>query len=409
MNPSELVDHIRSGPAELVLDKPLRFRRRTRSNPCDFNDFLKALQSSKTIRAVQCRSQLRLSITEDEWVLLVKTLGSIKDIHHLEFFCTHGSSRFRPFQAIAEAVKRAHSLRQLEIGVYGESLPRDPSGLTAFDNNLREHTTLEEFTWHDLSLLLVAQDFTTDFLLRALPACPQLRRVSITTEYASAGAMQNLLQLHEATSLRLILGADHWLAVADEIRQGRCNVQTLILTMLPIMSEATEAVVAVASAIRLDRNLKHLTLEMEDGFTDEAGVVLAEALTVNKTLRKISLSVNTVFDEEALTDTDELGAPAFEAFSAMLRVNTNLVLQLPPLESAGSDRKPLESHDQMVIEQRLNEVGRGKLLASKQTTKEKWVDALCDLNSSNVNDPPALRVSCLYSLLLLNPSVVSMS
>jgi hypothetical protein len=31
MNSRELVDHFRSGPAELVLDDPLRFRRRTRS------------------------------------------------------------------------------------------------------------------------------------------------------------------------------------------------------------------------------------------------------------------------------------------------------------------------------------------------------------------------------------------
>jgi hypothetical protein len=45
MNPRELVDRIRSGPAELLLEEPLRFRRRTRSNSCDFNEFLQALQS----------------------------------------------------------------------------------------------------------------------------------------------------------------------------------------------------------------------------------------------------------------------------------------------------------------------------------------------------------------------------
>jgi hypothetical protein len=37
--------------------------------------------------------------------------------------------------------------------------------------------------------------------------------------------------------------------------------------------EATEAVVkAIASALSQDRNLECLTLEMEYGFTDEAGV-----------------------------------------------------------------------------------------------------------------------------------------
>ena len=79
--------------------------------------------------------------------------------------------------------------------------------------------------------------------------------------------------------------------VANEIRRGRCNVQTLTLIMLQgARSEATEAAKAVASAIQLDRNLEQIYLQMENGFTDEAGVALAEALTVNKTLRMIRLS-----------------------------------------------------------------------------------------------------------------------
>jgi hypothetical protein len=78
MNPRELVDHICSGPAKLVFHKQLpRFRRRTRSNPCDFNDFLQALESSETIRTAICASHRQLGVSEDEWVLLVKTLGSI--------------------------------------------------------------------------------------------------------------------------------------------------------------------------------------------------------------------------------------------------------------------------------------------------------------------------------------------
>jgi hypothetical protein len=81
MNPRELVDHIHSGPAKLMIDKPLCFRRRTPSNPCDFNEFLQALQSSETIRDVTCFSQVQLGITEDQWVLLVTTLGHIYKRH----------------------------------------------------------------------------------------------------------------------------------------------------------------------------------------------------------------------------------------------------------------------------------------------------------------------------------------
>jgi hypothetical protein len=145
MNPRELVDHIRSGPVELVLDEPLRFRRRTRSNPCDFNEFLQALRSSETIRNVRCWSHQRLIITEGEWVLLVKTLGSIKRIINLNLIRVSGSRDFHLFQTIAEAVNRAHSLRKLTIGIEGETLPRDPSGLAVLANALRKHTVLEEF------------------------------------------------------------------------------------------------------------------------------------------------------------------------------------------------------------------------------------------------------------------------
>jgi hypothetical protein len=101
------------------------------------------------------------------------------------------------------------------------------------------------------------------------------------------------------------------------------------------------------------------------GFTNEAGVALAEALTVNTTLRMISLNAECSFVY------DELGAPAYEAFSAMLRVNTSLVLKLPTFKTDGADAKPLESRNEMVIEQRLNKVGRGKLFAPRLDDKRR--------------------------------------
>jgi hypothetical protein len=52
-----------------------------------------------------------------------------------------------------------------------------------------------------------------------------------------------------------------WLAVTDEIRRGRCNVQRLFLTILEATkSEAIEAVKAVASAIQVDQNLEYPAL-----------------------------------------------------------------------------------------------------------------------------------------------------
>jgi hypothetical protein len=394
MNPREIVDHIRSGPAELVLNKPLRFRRRTRSNPCDFNEFLQVLQSSETIRKIHCGSMVDLSISEDEWVLLVKTTGRIKSIRHL-LFCIHS----REFLTVAEAVNSARSLCKLALVQKGNLLPRDPIGLIILANALREHPTLEEFTWVDWFFPRVPRDLpsTLDPVLRTLSACPHLRKVIVSTIYASCDAMKSLLQLRPATDLKLLLNAERCLAVADEIRCGRCKVKRLTLVMYhrgDSRSEATEAINAVVKVIQLDCNLEDLGLEMGYAFTNEAGAALAKALTVNTTLRMITLSSLVAFT-----------APTYEAFSAMLRVNTSLVLKLLPLKTDGADAKLLESRNQMVIEQRLNKVGRGRLLASRLTTREEYVDALHELGSYDVDDSPAFQVSCLYSLLRLCPAV----
>jgi hypothetical protein len=98
-----------------------------------------------------------------------------------------------------------------------------------------------------------------------------------------------------------------------------------------------------------------------------------------------------------------LGAQAFKAFGAMLRVNTSLILDLPVFDAAVGDERDIKHFDQMLIEQQLNEVGRGKLLTSSQTPREAWVDALQELNTPNDDD--LFEVGCLYSLLRLNPSV----
>jgi hypothetical protein len=189
MNTRELVDHIRSGPALLALDEPLLYH---------FNECLQALQSSETIRHVRCKSHQQLCITEHEWVLLVKTIGIIKDLHYLELYCRAGSQYFRPFQAIAEAVKSAHSLCGLRIGLCSVTAPGDPSelaALAALANYVRDHAALKEFGWFDFgSGLEAVQGVTPDVVLRILPACPHLRAVTIMSACASTGAIKNLLQ-----------------------------------------------------------------------------------------------------------------------------------------------------------------------------------------------------------------------
>ncbi len=133
---------------------------------------------------------------------------------------------------------------------------------------------------------------------------------------------------------------------------------------------------------------------------------------LNTALRKITLSIGDFSQQARNRATLTLGVSANEALSAMLRVNTNLVLKLPrvPLFNINArDERLLERRDQLRMEQRLNNVGSGRLLSTNQTTKEEWINALHELSSNEVDESDAILVSCLYSLLRLKPEVVSMS
>jgi hypothetical protein len=114
-----------------------------------------------------------------------------------------------PFHAIAESVNSAHSLHKLGINVQGDTLPRDPPGLTALANAIRKQTALDHFAWIDSCYLKEATQHvpsvSPDVVLRVLSACLHLRRV-VLAKSASSDAVNNLLRLQKATYLRRTSG-----------------------------------------------------------------------------------------------------------------------------------------------------------------------------------------------------------
>jgi hypothetical protein len=128
-----------------------------------------------------------------------------------------------------------------------------------------------------------------------------------------------------------------------------------------------------------------------------------------------------------------LGARAYEAFGAMLRVNPSIDLGFPAFDVAQRDhenlnqilrvnssiddmsafyacaasQRDLKHRNQMHIEIRLNQVGRGRLSRSSQPApREEWVNASQELNAPNGDDLfEAICISRVYSLLRLHPSI----
>jgi hypothetical protein len=150
---------------------------------------------------------VNLGIPEGEWVLIVKALGSIKGIHDLRLDCVSGSRNFHPFQAFADALNNAQSLRKLTFVLDPGTFPKDPSGLAELSNALREKTALEDFIWVDFcsrAELETGQSAALDLVLGSLSACPHIKAISISSKCASVDAIKNLLHLGTAPDLGLI-------------------------------------------------------------------------------------------------------------------------------------------------------------------------------------------------------------
>lgn len=411
MTPIELVQRISGGTKELVLDQPLlRLNiRRTRSNPCHFDDFLSALGSNVTLESVECATHTDLGISKTRWASLVRTIGAIRNLQCLKL-CWMGSSTNTcdHWADVAMTLQAASFLRELTIRMIGvRMIPSARAGLETLAGTLREHKRIQTFVWHD-SFQRGHSHF--DRVLESLGTCPQLQQVDITTRCASAEALANLLQC-VPQRLRLVLNMDQWSGVTDRIARGQCSVRSLTLHIIHVYNgnddqtihevhaaavrTADEPVEALAVAIEQgdNPNLEDLELrfDTEKSITNAAGRRLARALTDNQTLRTFSLA------------NAALEVPSYEAFSTMLGANTGLVLVLTPLAINANDSL-LESQTKMEIEQRLNLAGRGRLLQANRATREEWVGVLNELIALSVDDDSTdFQVSCLFEFLQRQP------
>jgi hypothetical protein len=419
MDLNNVVESITHGT---IIDLVIDYRLFTRRG--GFVAFLDVLQSSTTIETVECPAYYHLGITGPMWVNLVRAIGGIRTLSRLSLGCDCEAPGARYWgnrlTEVAAAVQGATNLRELSLlSTVRHQRPLD--GVQALAHALEQLPALQKFVWSDTcrpNVIRINLDPVIDTLVNR---CPQLGQVDITTRCASDGAMASLLRVgvqETDTSLRLVLNTHQWAAVTGAIAACRCHVRRLTLVvgshevradddglLIQIRDDMLNGidnlVTTLAGAIREadmedggNPNLAYLTLELPgDGIriSAAAGIALAAALAANRTLRLFSL-VNANF-----------GANSYGVLRDMLRLRTNLVLVLPRL-LISENQLVKNAHSRMMIVQRLNQAGSGRLL--NQMTREVMLDILNDLIRVTAADPPELQVECINHLVQANPSVL---
>jgi hypothetical protein len=244
---------------------------------------------------------------------------------------------------------------------------------------------LEQVEWQGKfrSTLEIRENIHTnnclDPLFRALAVCPRLRSVQIWTDtvnYVTPQAVRELL-VRAPVLQCLDLKTTEWEAVAEQIGQDSCHIETLKLSTLRCPGSGAGS---LARVVGQNRHLLSLTLRVGTGFTDALGIALAQALQVNTSLKELVLVGEWDY---GFRTTDHMNIPAYQALRKMLRVNTSVVLKVPALDSRWNPDlvdivRPY--HDRMLIEMRLNAAGRGKLMLGSQASKVKWVNTLHELS-----------------------------
>lgn len=435
MQPQTLLDTIRGTPIELKLFETIRFRRRTRSNPCDFNMILQALKVNKSITVLICSRHFMSGITSDEWFRFLQNLGSIQNLTELYFVC---NSRV-PVMAILHAVSTSRSLRKLLFGHdniltgnaaelrelaagTGSTSTGSPSASASCESTgspsasetgscYFRHSALEELIW--LGGANDDQDddqsnqeplVTFDALLRALIPCPRLRTAKIGTERIPEDSLRQLLASPAFQSLHMLATMDEWMVVANCLQQHTASLKELVLSSHFTKSDTNTAIQELAEAIQQDQHLLRLRLEMCNGYTDKAGVALAKAIQINTTLRHVDLDENGGCGEASGDTRNSMGVKAYKALTAMAVTRSDLKLGVPAVDR-GASNADKEQFAKMRIELRLNAVGRRELLVTSPTTREAWVNGLLQLNADSCQENHDIKVDCLFTFLLLNPTV----
>ena len=243
-----------SGNGVVVLEDIIRFRRRTRSHPTTFEDFLQALKTNTTnttttttgnaqaqrqeqqqqiITKLICHGQLSFGLTQDEWTRTIGTFGEMPYLQDL-IFRGEKAPNVIPLAALARALQRRQEIQQRQQQQQQQQLQQNQKQiqeqpLTCTDKNnnnqsfvfrsltigegvilngttveyqhfcqsLAALSSLESFVWEGRLRLSNALSSLDLLCTHGLARCPNLVSACLRTEATlptSAQALERLLR-----------------------------------------------------------------------------------------------------------------------------------------------------------------------------------------------------------------------
>ena len=431
----ELVQYIqddRSGV--VVLDKKVRFRRRTRANPVSFDDFLTALQNNESIKQVVCHGNLSYSLRQEEWDQTIASFGKVGHLEELTFEAAM-SLNVVSLSALASALEyRQEMHQQLQTPKQVGSAKRSISPFRSlaigegvvilgiyseykrFCRALGSSKNLESFIWKGTLVLCDRLSSATldELICHGLSNCSSLAKVHILSQQRqpiSKQAIQTLMELGHRNPLEEIaLESPNWATVRSSLLSlsGSNNTSHYgglkCLSLASLQVDETEWD-AFLSALKHNRTLKQLFLTVRAGFTDLMGTSLARALKENAEAtgsRACGLELVQLSDDKDVC-TDNLGVSSVEAFTEVLRSNFSLQINLNVIDNISEDDHDGTVEDMyrlFLCESNLNRVGRVRLMQDTSTL-EDWVSAFEALAFLQHR---ACHLDHVFTLVKMNPA-----
>ena len=383
----------------------------------DLGSFVHALRANSTVKHVCFSGTFVRELQDAQWRLLLQSIGQLATLEELQIWCST-----IPTAVFAETIQAAQSLQKVyffRVGLEGTQADFDAlAEAIAAHPNLRDvriggfHILEPNQNQQQQQQPLLNNDIQLDRVVQALATAPKLEVVSLQLSSAQQAvpfgtdAIAQLLASDTITDLylsRLGLGEGHLaviaqglavnttlrvldlfgntienphvMAMANALAQNN-SVEILVLPC-PANDLSVEACAAISEALKKNNKLTTLNLPRSN-LSDEGITHLAQGLTVNKTLKKVEVGVSKT-----------VGDTGINALMDMLDKNYKL------------ERMVVSSADQSIKEKteyymRLNEVGRGNLLASGKATREQWVEMLITVQ----ND-----LDCLFYFISSNPTL----